>query len=466
MHGLFGSVRITKSDNNIWRAEDAYRANTKFFARRGIRTPEELTNALSLIPGASDLTSDEIVCTYGFSVNFLSRRVSGYALRVSSKAHVKQFYFPEQRETIVCVVSKRNPTVTDTETLSGKLDKLHVDFTADEGMWAMNETQEGESRAETDRRLFFGLISGRRNTTLYLYMKASIPSDVSKSNDTVEKYVQQTKSVSVLVERHMVRAATAFFDDSVFDVEYKVITNTFEQIDSSNYYFLNDVTIVDYSKDTMLLFDNFDKTLLLHRNMDKNQSLPSFSDIFTTATRPLERNKNAISFIGLESPIADARIDTSERTVSKGYDITDLVDHRPEMKKADLDFHVTVSYVEIQFSEHPKELTMKEMTPNTMIIQQGPVYWTQKYSNFSLSDKIRLNTRTQKAWLEMSPDWQAEESGITPLDFALSALKMKNLPITTMKFTETGVRFPTAVLADYENQYKAAADESVETNGV
>jgi len=422
----------------IWQVEEAFAENRDFFAARGIESADELLQVVEMIPGYDLELTKEIYCTFGFSVNFVSRRVSGYALEVDQYDVAKEFYYPEQRVMFVTVIAG---TAGDgdfgTGVIKAKVRAL-VEEMIDQDMWAADAPGENETRSETDARAFVS--RGVDDSDLYLYVKGSVP--VSQT-DLASKVNEQT--LGSLTRRNRIARENfpvirqEFFGKDFEDtttMQYYALTNTFVKV-GGKYYFINDCIFVDPNEDTILLFDNHDKALKIHRASAEEVDVKSMFKY--PPTTPAQRENTRL--VALESPLSDARIDVLRAGAASVPSTKISIEYEPEMLERDEKYHRTIRYKKLAKKDMP--VSRQVIWPSRIMIQQGPVYHAKDPIDMPLPNLIKLAKRIGDESVAIAT------SAWGPLKAGLKAVEKANLTINSVQFTKTAAYFPTGALADH-----------------
>lgn len=431
-------VRIGRGKDGSWDYDMAFSAERDFFQSRGILNEDDLKKVIGMIPGTSGEVAKEILCTFGFSVNFLSQRVTGYALRVDKYASASNFYYPKQKVTFVVVIvesnTKRNPSTLQTQM------KDLVETMGEDNMWKLDPPEENETRNETDRRVFFDIVRRGREEDLYLYVKGSMVDTTTNPSNTVERHTLATRErLNGLKEKAIPMVMDSFFgdeEDSNAQVRYHALTNTFVQ-EGDDYYFLSDCIFLDYMEDTILIFDNFEKKLKVYREIKESDSNLDFASMFKYPPLAPAMRKNT-RLVVLESPIANARLD---KYTGEPFDIyhKGIVEHMPPMEEMDENFHKTIVYKKM-FSNDMNP-SLRTIEPMKVVYQQGPVYRTTKTTQLSFRDTLDMAVRVGDDFIGI-PNRMWEN-----LMGAMRSLEKAELPITSMHMSKTEAYFPTSVLS-------------------
>lgn len=423
MSNLLATVGLPRLDAGGWAVDRVFSSNEPFFRARGIDTPAVLADVVAMIPGIDEM-GPELLLTYGFSVNFLSRRVSGYVAQVSKSVDASHFYSAEQYKTAITVFSCKMSTSTRAGVSTEACLKAAVAHLEEKGFWSRRSDDEelgpDEMRTSIDRRVFASSEMQGDSRVVFLYIKAGPTTQPNFARGTVEDAVKGAVNCNRWVEKTLTEAAAVFYremgrgegedeggDDDNDDDASGLFTpplhfrtvNDFV-VHHGRYWFLNNCSLAAPDMDVVPFFANDSGRLIVMRAIDADSAGPdTISDLFADSAKVSRLTHAGLAFVPAESPIANARLmcaASDKCAITGGVSIkehcVEPVGDAPDC--LDMRFEATITYVKVVQAVYPRSMERRVLVPATVPITVKPVYYsTKREPALCLGDLARVRDR-------------------------------------------------------------------------
>lgn len=259
LYGAVIEVEATKTGG--WQVTEAvFEKNRLFWQRRNIETHQVLVKVLTWIVVPADARLyDKLLITDGFGVDFITKSVSGYAIKVHPHARLSSFCRSGQKPKVVAVYgsakrSSKSDDLLDTEAFVAKLQEI--------GAWpSAGDLSDDDVLSRTSMRVGQFWLNGANNQGRhYLYARVNEPG-VSMTSPASQIVALQAMNVSMATSTPSVLLATVapfmqgagvLNDQPIFFAR----TDTFVSGGGNELYFVSDVGAVDTSKGLVVVFDN------------------------------------------------------------------------------------------------------------------------------------------------------------------------------------------------------------------